>query len=64
MSLCSQFQGVNSIPALTPSSFAVAETISLAQIDNSQHNAECPYIAGLVGDVTQLEVRVRVQLPC
>lgn len=64
MSLCGQFQGVNSITALAPSSFSVAETISLAQIDNSQHDVECPYVSGLIGDVTQLECRVRVQLPC
>jgi hypothetical protein len=64
MSLVGQFQGVNTLSVLAPSSFAVAETISLAQNDGSQHNVECPFVPGLVGDLTQLECRIRIQLPC
>jgi len=64
MSLCEQFQGVNSIPALAPSPFAVAETISLAQIDNTETDVECQFVPGVIGDQTKLECRIRVQLPC
>ena len=64
MSIIGQFQGVNSITALAPSVFAVAETITPAQIDNSEFNVPCIYIPGCVGDQTKLEMRVRVQIPC
>lgn len=64
MSIVGQFQGVISIPALAPSSFAVAETITPAQLDNSQFNVACDYIPGCFGDQTKIELRVRVQIPC
>ncbi len=55
-------QGVNAIPAL--SAFAEAETVTPSQIDNTELDVECEFIAGCVGDQTKLELRVRVQLPC
>jgi hypothetical protein len=63
MALCGEFQGAESIPSLAPSLFAVAETVSLGQNDNSQFG-ECEFIPGVMGDQTKLECRVRVQLPC
>lgn len=63
MALCGEFQGVNSVADLL-TDFAVAETISLAQTDSSEHNVECEFIPGVTGDQTKLEARIRVQLPC
>lgn len=62
MSLCNEFQGVDAIPAL--SGFSVAETVSVTQEENSEHEVECQYIPGLIGDQTKLQCRIRVQLPC
>ena len=62
MSLLGLFNGVNAVPAL--SSFSVAETIGLEQLDNSEHRVACDYIPNLIGDQTKLAARIRIQLPC
>lgn len=57
-----QFQGSNPITAL--SAFPEAFTVTPVQIDDTQLDTECDFIAGLIGDQTSLELEIRVQLPC
>lgn len=57
-----EFQGLNTIPAL--SSFPDAFTVTPIQLDATELDTECDFIAGLIGDQTKLQLTVRVQLPC
>lgn len=61
MALCGEFQGATPLAELL-SDFAVAETISLIQIEETAEVIG-EYVP-VLGDQTQLEVRVRIQLPC
>ena len=57
-----EFQGVNAVTAL--SAFPDAYTVTPIQLDSTELDTECDFIAGLIGDQTKLQLTVRVQLPC
>lgn len=60
-SLQTQFQGLNPL-GLDTAVFTVAETISLAQIDNTQRETFCEFVPDTVGSVTKFECLVNIQL--
>lgn len=64
MGVVGQMQGVNTVAALQPSAFMVAETITPIQTENSQSDVECDFIPGLIGEQTKLELGVMIQTPC
>lgn len=57
-----EFQGASNIAAL--SSFPEAYTVTPLQIDSTEMNTECDFIAGVFGDQSKLQLQIRVQMPC
>jgi hypothetical protein len=55
--------GITPIPALL-GTYAIAEYITPAQIDNTEYKIACDYIPSLTGHQSKLEWRIRVELPC
>jgi hypothetical protein len=64
-SLQTQFQGVDDL-GLDTSIFAVSETKSLVQIDNTQREIPCEFIQDntVIGSVSKFDCAVRIQPPC
>lgn len=62
MGIVGEFQGVNPVAAL--SSFPDAFTVTPIQIDATEMNVECDFIAGVIGDQSKLQLQIRVQMPC
>ena len=61
MALCAEFQGASPLAELL-ATFAVAETLSLVQVDATEETIG-EYVP-VIGDQTKLECRIRIQLPC
>jgi hypothetical protein len=64
-SLQTQFQGINPL-GLSSVTFTVSETVSLAQIDNTQRLVPCPFILdnSVIGSLSKFECLANIQLAC